>query len=75
MLDGVFPLPLTSFTHHGGNELGNDGAPLPHLTLLAVGEVGEDARDASGAGRPARVHQDQHLHYGRVHIPEKEEDM
>lgn len=58
----------TSFTHHGGNELGDDGAPLPHLTLLAVGEVGEDTRDASGTGCPARVHHDQHLHYGGVHI-------
>lgn len=48
----------TSFTHHRGNELGDDGAPLPHLTLLAVGEVWEDASDAFGAGRPARVHHD-----------------
>lgn len=66
-------LPLTSFTHHRGNKLGDDGAPLSHLALLAVGEVGEDARDASGTGRPARVHQDQHLHYGGVHIPDAAE--
>lgn len=54
----ISPLKLTGFTHHGGNELGDDGAPLPHLTLLAVGEVWEDAGDAFGAGRPARVHHD-----------------
>lgn len=67
------PLPLTSFTHHGGDKLGDDGASLPHLTLLAVGEVGEDACDAPGTGRPARIHHDQHLHYGGVHIPDRGE--
>lgn len=70
-LGRLSPLKLTSFTHHRGNKLGDDGAPLPHLTLLAVGEVWEDASDAFGAGRPARVHHDQHLHYGGVHISER----
>lgn len=62
--------PLTGFAHHAGDELGDDGAPLPHLALLAVGEVGEDACDALGAGGLARVHHDQHLHDGGVHISE-----
>lgn len=61
---------LTSFTHHAGDELGDDGAPLPHLTLLAVGEVGEDTCDALGAGGLTGIHRDQHLHYGGVHISE-----
>lgn len=64
---------LTSFTHHRGDELWDDGASLPHLTLLAVGEVREDACDASGTGCPARVHHDQHLHYGGVHVSDTAE--
>lgn len=67
------PSKLTSFTHHRGDKLGDDGAPLPHLTLLAVGEVGEDARDTSCTRCPARVHHDQHLHYGGVHISDTAE--
>lgn len=62
-------LRLTGFAHHGGQQLGDDGAPLPHLALLAVGEVGEDARDALGAGRLTRIHHDEQLHDGGVHVP------
>jgi len=61
----------TSFTHHGGDEFGHDGAPLPHLALLAVGEIRQNARDAASTRGPAGIHQDQHLHDGGVHIPEE----
>ena len=62
---------LTSLAHHGGDELGDDGSPLPHLALLTVGEVWEHARDAACTRGPARVHCDQHLHDGGVHVSEK----
>ncbi len=64
---------LTSFAHHGGDKLGDNGASFPHLTLLAVGEVREDARDTSGTRCPACVHHNQHLHYGGVHVSETAE--
>lgn len=64
---------LTCFTHHRGNKLGDNGAPLSHLALFAVREVWENTCDASGTGCPASVHHDQHLHYGGVHIPDKGE--
>lgn len=73
IVKGCSLLPHTSFTHHGGNKLGDDRAPLPHLTLLAVGKVGEHTSDASSARCPACIHHDQHLHDGGVHIPESVE--
>lgn len=39
---------LTGFRQHGRQELAYDGAPLPHLALLAVGEVGDDADNIPG---------------------------
>ena len=41
---------LTCFCQHGCQELAHNGAPLPHLALLAVGEVGDDANDVPGTG-------------------------
>lgn len=61
----------TGFTHHGGHEFGDDGASLPHLALLAVREVGEDARDAPGTRGLAGVDHDQHLHDGGVDVPDE----
>lgn len=60
---------LTCLAHHGGQELGDDGAPFPHLALFAVGEVGHHADDALGAGSLAGVDHDQQLHDGGVHVP------
>lgn len=60
---------LTRFAHHGGQQLGDDGAPLPHLALLAVREIGHYAGDAVGTGSAAGVYHDQQLHDGRVHVP------
>lgn len=61
----------TGFTHHGGHEFGDDGASLPHLALLAVREVGEDACDAPGTRGLAGVDHDQHLHDGGVDVPDE----
>lgn len=58
----------TGFAHHGGQQLGNDGAPLPHLALLAVGEVGDHTNDALGTGGLTGIHHDQELHDGGIHI-------
>lgn len=58
----------TRLGQHGRQELAHDGAPLPHLALLAVGEVGNDADDVPGAGGLQGVGHDQQLHHGRVHI-------
>ena len=60
---------LTCFTHHGGQQLGDDRPSLPHLTLFTVREVGDHPGDTPGTGSPARIHHDQQLHDGSVHIP------
>lgn len=48
----------------------HNGAPLPHLALLAVGEVGDDTNDVPGTGGSQRICHDQQLHHGRVHVSE-----
>lgn len=59
---------LTSFCQHGCQELAHNGAPLPHLALFAVGEVGDDTDDIPGTGSLQGVRHDQQLHHGRIHI-------
>lgn len=61
---------LTCFCQHGCQELAHNGAPLPHLALLAVGEVGDDANDVPGTGGLQCIRHDQQLHHSRVHVSE-----
>lgn len=50
---------LTCFRQHGRQELAHDGTPLPHLALLAVGEVRDDSDYVPGTGRLQCVSHDQ----------------
>lgn len=58
----------TCFGQHGCQQFAHDGAPLPHLALLAVGEVGDDPDDVLSARGLQSVRHDQQLHDGSVHI-------
>lgn len=60
----------TCLRQHGRQQLAHDGAPLPHLALLAVGEVRDDPDNVPGTGGLQCVRHDQKLHHSCVHISE-----
>lgn len=62
---------FTCFTHHGGQQFGNDGASLPHFALFTVGKIWNDSDDIPGTGRPTGIYHNKQFHDGRINIPVK----
>lgn len=61
----------TCFGQHRSQQFADDGAPLPHFALLAVGEVRDDPNDIPGTGCLQGISHYQQFHDSSVHIPER----
>lgn len=68
------PSSFTCFTHHGGQQFGDDGASFPHFALFTVREVGNDSDNVPCTRGPAGIHHNEQLHDGRINIPVRKKE-
>ena len=59
---------LTSITKKLSDEFSSNATPLPHLTLPAVGQIGDHSNYLARRAGFARVYHDQELHYRVVYV-------
>ena len=60
---------ILQLTHHLSKQFGHNAASLPHLALLAVGKVWDDAHNIACRGSLASIGHDQQLHNVVVDVP------